>query len=37
VQTNVLYYDDNLDILRRYIADESVDLVWRRGSEEVSG
>jgi site-specific DNA-methyltransferase (adenine-specific) len=28
VQTNVLYYGDNLDILRRYIADESVDLVY---------
>ena len=25
---NVLYYGDNLDILRRYIADESVDLVY---------
>jgi site-specific DNA-methyltransferase (adenine-specific) len=28
VQTNVLYYGDNLDILRRYIPDESVDLVY---------
>jgi len=28
VQTNVLYYGDNLDILRRYLADESVDLVY---------
>jgi site-specific DNA-methyltransferase (adenine-specific) len=28
VQTNVLYYGDNLDILRRYVADESVDLVY---------
>jgi DNA modification methylase len=28
VQTNVLYYGDNLDILRRYIADASVDLVY---------
>jgi len=28
VQTNVLYYGDNLDILRRYISDESVDLVY---------
>ena len=28
MQTNVLYYGDNLDILRRYIADESVDLVY---------
>ena len=26
--TNTLYYGDNLDILRRYIADESVDLVY---------
>lgn len=25
---NVLYYGDNLDVLRRYIADESVDLVY---------
>lgn len=23
---NTLYYGDNLDILRRYVADESVDL-----------
>ena len=28
VQTDVLYYGDNLDILRRYIPDESVDLVY---------
>ena len=28
VQSNVLYYGDNLDILRRYIPDESVDLVY---------
>ena len=28
VKTNVLYYGDNLDILRRYIPDESVDLVY---------
>ena len=26
--TNTLYYGDNLDILRRYIADESVDLIY---------
>ena len=26
--TNVLYYGDNFDILRRYIANESVDLVY---------
>jgi len=25
---NLLYYGDNLDILRRYIKDESVDLVY---------
>lgn len=25
---NVLYYGDNLDILRRYIKDESVDLIY---------
>jgi site-specific DNA-methyltransferase (adenine-specific) len=28
VKTNVLYYGDNLDILRRYIPDESVDLIY---------
>ncbi len=28
MDTNVLYYGDNLDILRRYIPDESVDLVY---------
>jgi len=27
-QTNVLYYGDNLDILRRYIPDASVDLIY---------
>jgi DNA modification methylase len=26
--TNTLYFGDNLDVLRRYIADESVDLVY---------
>ena len=26
--TNTLYYGDNLDILRRYIDDESVDLIY---------
>ena len=26
--TNILYYGDNLDILRRYIDDESVDLIY---------
>ena len=25
---NHLYYGDNLDVLRRYVADESVDLVY---------
>ena len=25
---NVLYYGDNLDILRRYIKDETIDLVY---------
>lgn len=25
---NILYYGDNLDILRRYVADESVDLIY---------
>jgi site-specific DNA-methyltransferase (adenine-specific) len=25
---NVLYYGDNLDIMRRYVPDESVDLVY---------
>jgi hypothetical protein len=24
MQTNLLYYGDNLDILRRYIPDESI-------------
>ncbi len=28
VVPNTLYYGDNLDVLRRYIADESVDLVY---------
>lgn len=28
MDTNVLYYGDNLDILRKYIADASVDLVY---------
>jgi site-specific DNA-methyltransferase (adenine-specific) len=26
--TNVLYYGDNLDVLRRHIRDESIDLVY---------
>ena len=25
---NTLYYGDNLDILRRYVKDESVDLIY---------
>jgi site-specific DNA-methyltransferase (adenine-specific) len=28
MQTNVLYYGDNLDILRRYLPNASVDLVY---------
>lgn len=28
LETNVLYYGDNLDILRRYVPDESVDLIY---------
>jgi site-specific DNA-methyltransferase (adenine-specific) len=28
-QSNRLFYGDNLDILRRYIKDESVNLVYR--------
>jgi DNA modification methylase len=28
VETNVLYYGDNLDVLRRHVKDESVDLVY---------
>jgi len=28
MDTNVLYYGDNLDILRKYIPDESVDLIY---------
>lgn len=28
IDTNLLYYGDNLDILRRYIPDESVDLIY---------
>jgi DNA modification methylase len=28
MQSNVLYYGDNLDILRRYVKDETVDLVY---------
>jgi site-specific DNA-methyltransferase (adenine-specific) len=28
MDTNVLYYGDNLDILRNYIADESIDLIY---------
>jgi site-specific DNA-methyltransferase (adenine-specific) len=28
VDTNVLYYGDNLDIMRRYIPDEAIDLVY---------
>jgi site-specific DNA-methyltransferase (adenine-specific) len=28
MKTNILYYGDNLDILRKYIPDESVDLIY---------
>ena len=28
METNVLYYGDNLEILRKYIPDESVDLIY---------
>lgn len=28
VQTNQLYYGDNLDVLRQYVRDDSVDLVY---------
>lgn len=28
IQTNVLYYGDNLEILRRYLPDASVDLIY---------
>ena len=28
METNALYFGDNLDILRRYVPDESVDLVY---------
>jgi len=33
---NVLYYGDNLDILRRYVADESVEraATWTRACSE---
>ena len=28
MQPNTLYYGDNLDVLRQYIPDESVDLIY---------
>ena len=28
MDSNSLYYGDNLDILRRYVQDESVDLIY---------
>ena len=31
MQTNLLSYGDNLDILRRYLPDASVDLVYLDG------
>ena len=27
-QPNLLYYGDNIDILRRYVKDESIDLIY---------
>ena len=33
LQTNVLYYGDNLDILRRCIPDASVDLIYLEQQE----
>ena len=28
MDTNVLYYGDNLEILRKYIPDETIDLIY---------
>ena len=28
LKTNVLYYGDNLEILRKYIPDNSIDLIY---------
>jgi 16S rRNA G966 N2-methylase RsmD len=28
MDTNILYYGDNLEILRKYILDESIDLIY---------
>jgi len=28
MDTNVLYYGDNLEILRKYLPDESIDLIY---------
>jgi 16S rRNA G966 N2-methylase RsmD len=28
ITTNILYFGDNLDILRQHIADESIDLIY---------
>src|SRR3989304_3842970 len=28
LETNVLYYGDNLDVLRKHIPDESIDLIY---------
>ncbi len=33
-EPNVLYYGDNLDVLRRHVRNESVDLVYLGGSSE---
>jgi hypothetical protein len=34
---NVLYYGDNLDVLRRHIKDESVDLGRRLRVHDIAG
>jgi len=31
MDTNVLYYGDNLEILRRHIPDDSIDLIFPHG------
>ena len=33
---NLLYYGDNLDILRHYLQDESVDLIYEKKNQGVS-
>jgi hypothetical protein len=34
---NVLYYGDNLDLLRRHVPDESIDLIYLHPSSGVMG